>query len=387
MTRPAGEQPAFERRKVASMRTDGLLGKGALLLAILLAPPSLPLLAQSADSTTPPILDTQGKPLRGSIASLEPVVLGDVPQWISIRGRDVWNPILLHLDTAPGVSDLAAGRHYAQELEKHFVVVHWDQRGAGKSFNPKQTGSLQLERYVSDTIELAGQLRGRFRQDKVYLVGHGFGALVAFMAAQQHPGLFHALVAVAPMVSAARNEQVAYRFALDAAAQAGDTATLERLRSAGPPPYTGKDMFAKYAATRDAAVRLAASMYPDNEYRRSGGAPPADAPEYLPSERERLPQAEADVFATVYPQAARVNLAEQVPSLGVPVYFAMGRYDRTTCATTVESYFNALQSPKKAFVWFEQSGVAPIYEEPNAFVQFMVSTVLSETLKRREATQ
>jgi pimeloyl-ACP methyl ester carboxylesterase len=369
------------------MRTDGLLGKGALLLAILLAPPSLPLLAQSADSTTPPILDTEGKPLRGSIASLEPVVLGDVPQWISIRGRDVWNPVLLHLDRAPGVSDLAAGRHYAQELEKHFIVVHWDQRGAGKSFNPKQTGSLQLDRYVSDAIELASQLRGRFRQDKVYLVGNGFGALVAFMAAQQHPELFHALVAVAPMVNAARNEQVAYRFALDAAAQAGDAATLERLRAAGPPPYTGKDMFGKYAATREAAVRLAASMYPDNDYRRAGGAPPAEAPEYLPSERERLPQAEADVFATVYPQAARVNLAELVPSLGVPVYFVMGRHDRTTCATTVESYFTALQSPKKAFVWFEQSGVAPIYEEPGAFVQFMVSTVLSETFKRREATQ
>jgi proline iminopeptidase len=73
--------------------------------------------------------------------------------------------------------------------------------------------------------------------------------------------------------------------------------------------------------------------------------------------------------------------------VAVPVYFVLGRHDRTTCTTTAESYFNALQSPKKALVWFERSGAAPNYEEPDTFIQFMVTTVLTETLKRREVTQ
>lgn len=88
----------------------------------------------------------------GGIDSLEKVVLGDAEQWISIRGVDDSNPVLLYLHGGPGGSALPALRHYNHELEQYFTVVNWDQRGAGKSysadipedsFNIDQTGPVQ----------------------------------------------------------------------------------------------------------------------------------------------------------------------------------------------------------------------------------------------------
>lgn len=43
------------------------------------------------------ITDAAGKPLPGSIATLETVTLNDSEQWVSIRGQDVTKPVLLFL--------------------------------------------------------------------------------------------------------------------------------------------------------------------------------------------------------------------------------------------------------------------------------------------------
>ena len=84
---------------------------------------------------TPPILGPDGAPVPGSIAVLEKVDLNGSNQWISIRGQDVNKPILLFLAGGPGGSQLVTERRSLAGLEQHFVVVNWEQPGAGKSFD------------------------------------------------------------------------------------------------------------------------------------------------------------------------------------------------------------------------------------------------------------
>jgi len=54
---------------------------------------------------TAPITDVRGKPVPGSIASLERTKLGGVEQWILIRGESTANPVLLLLHGGPGASE------------------------------------------------------------------------------------------------------------------------------------------------------------------------------------------------------------------------------------------------------------------------------------------
>ena len=109
---------------------------------------------------TPPILGEDGKPLPNSIASLEKVQLGGVDQWLIVRGEDVNKPVLLFLSGGPGSSEAGRVMRFNQELEKHFVIVIWEQRGCAKSYpslNPKS--ALTMEQYAADIIELTDMLR------------------------------------------------------------------------------------------------------------------------------------------------------------------------------------------------------------------------------------
>ena len=85
------------------------------------------------------------------IASLEKVRLGGVDQWILIRGRNRDNPVLLLMHGGPGFPCMPFA-HVTSELEKRFVVVHWDQRGAGKSYSSSiPTSSMNMKQFVADT--------------------------------------------------------------------------------------------------------------------------------------------------------------------------------------------------------------------------------------------
>jgi pimeloyl-ACP methyl ester carboxylesterase len=326
--------------------------------------------------------------VRSAIASLEPVAIGGVKQWLLLRGHDIWSPVLLYLDRAPGTSQMAWSRRYNAALEKHFIVVNWDQRGAGKSFTGKAPSSQSpIEQAVSDLLELTGQLRTRFRQEKIYLLGHGVGATVGAVAAERHPELFHALIAVGPVVNPAEADLASYQYATEAATLGGDTAALGELKALGPPPYAGKELSSNYAALREVTLRFAGAKYPSNEFRQTMAAAVAEAPEYSPAERQRLPEAEAQAFAAMYPALARLDLAREVPALAIPAYFVLGRHDHAAAPLAAEKYFEALKAPAKSLAWFEQSGPAPNYEEPDRFLQLMVSGVLTDTLQRREVTQ
>ena len=93
--------------------------------------------------------------MTSSITSIEKIKLGDINQWISIRGRNTSNPILLYLHGGPGTPVMPLFRYFQAPLENHFVVVQWEQRGAGKSFSwkiPKKT--MIIQQFISDLHEL-----------------------------------------------------------------------------------------------------------------------------------------------------------------------------------------------------------------------------------------
>lgn len=58
------------------------------------------------------------------------VRIGGIEQWATIRGDDATNPVLLLLHGGPGDVQSPFISTYAP-YEKDFVLVQWDQRGAG----------------------------------------------------------------------------------------------------------------------------------------------------------------------------------------------------------------------------------------------------------------
>ena len=72
-----------------------------------------------------------------------------------IRGQSVANPLLILVHGGPGFPETRFFRYFNEPLEKSFTVVYWEQRGTGKSFNSKMTGSsMTVEQFIADLDEL-----------------------------------------------------------------------------------------------------------------------------------------------------------------------------------------------------------------------------------------
>ena len=87
---------------------------------------------------------------KGRLDSLEKIEIGGIEQWIYMTSNDISKPVLLFLHGGPGYTMLPILHEYNRELEDHFLVVNWDQRGAGLSYSGYiHDDSMTLKHFVS----------------------------------------------------------------------------------------------------------------------------------------------------------------------------------------------------------------------------------------------
>ena len=300
--------------------------------------------------------------------SLERVSLGGLDQSLYLRGSPQ-NPLLLFLHGGPGVSEMSLSP-YMRALERHFLVVHWDQRGAGKSYQPGMPREVMtLEHLIADTRDLARVLQGRFQQEKLLLVGHSWGSALGALTAERYPKLFHALVGVGPLVHGQENETRFYHYALARAQQLRRLATLRRLHLLGEPDAAANSSLMRwwwlyrmgnlFYHTKD----LFSALWTGLRF-------------YAPREVPRYFQALFFSLESLWSAKLRINLFESAPSLQVPLYLFAGRHDVVTPTDLAQAYFHEVDAPLKKLVWFERSAHCPHLEEPARFAEVLVGQVL-----------
>jgi pimeloyl-ACP methyl ester carboxylesterase len=255
-------------------------------------------------------------------------------------------------------------------------MVNWDQPGSAKSFHARDIKQLTMEQYLEDAYALILQLRARFHQQKIYLVGHSWGSLLGIQLAHSHPHLFHAYIGIGQMVKTTENDVMGYTFALDQLSQKSDTRTLEMLKKQGPPPYYGKDLLQKYARYSIVLARHMKAKAPGHlgmtlDAYRSG--------EYGWIDKMNLPRGGISTFSHVYPQLAPVDVKTIARQFDIPITFIHGRWDVNQMGSLTAEYYADIQAAHKEMIWFEQSGHLPHYEESERFIDVMINQVLRET--------
>jgi pimeloyl-ACP methyl ester carboxylesterase len=315
------------------------------------------------------------------IASLEKVALGGTRQWILIRGEDASNPVLLFLHGGPGTSMMPVAHHFGHRLEQGFVVVHWDQRGTGKSYNPAiPEQSLTIEQFLSDTQELVELLRARFGVERIYLIGHSWGSILGIMTVQRHPELFHAYVGMGQVTDERRSEHIGLQYVRDRARELGNQQALQEL--------AGLDM----DKLKDAVIqrkwlsRFGGDFYEGkalpllSDFDRRWVWSALRSPEYSWLDLLRFQLGFSKALRSLFREFKQVNFMRTAARLDVPVYFFMGRHDHNKHPELVSEYYEMLEAPRgKHLIWFDKSGHSPCLEEPEQFAEMMISRVLKET--------
>ena len=106
------------------------------------------------------------------------------------RGADT----LIAIHGGPGVDLESIANDFAPLGERH-VVIFYDQRGAGRSELPKDTTRLAVRRQIADLDEV----RRHFKLQRVTLVAHSYGPLLAASYALEHPQAVTRMVLFGPV--------------------------------------------------------------------------------------------------------------------------------------------------------------------------------------------
>jgi len=343
--------------------TTGLATLVFVALALFIARPA----------STAPIVGGDGEPLAGSLAELVTVPIGGHDQVMMIRGRNVGNPVLLYLTGGPGGTDMGAIRRDVG-LEQDFVVVTWDQRGAGKSYAALDpTDTFTSDQLVADTIEVTNYLRDRFDENKIYLVGQSWGSTLGVLAARQRPDLYHAFVGVGQMVSQRETDILFWEDTIAWAEETGNTGLAESLRSNGPPPYEDLNQYAGVISHEHDW-----NAYPELDL---GNEMPAIlfVPEYTFMDRINAFKGFLDTNGTLYPQLQSIDFRQDVPALGVPFYMVLGEHEARGRAVLADEWFALVDAPAKQRFVFEGSGHRAHFDQPGRFAELMAN-VLETTM-------
>ena len=133
--------------------------------------------------------------------------------YLLVRGADAGAPVLLWLHGGPGGAERPLFRYFNGRLEKYFVVVYWDQRGAGRSFDAKaDPRHLTIAQQLADLDQLVNHLRLSLHREKIILIGHSWGAALGLLYTQAHPDKLSAFVAVNPLVSMQEQQRAEHDF-------------------------------------------------------------------------------------------------------------------------------------------------------------------------------
>lgn len=306
------------------------------------------------------------------------VRVGGIEQWVTIKGDDRNNPVVLFLHGGPG----DALSPYADSIyggwEKDFTLVQWDQRGAGRTYGksgPLIEPTMTVERMVQDGVEVAEFLTKHLNKKKIIILGGSWGSILGVYMAHARPDLFYAYVGSAQLVNTRKNEAASYARVLEMARAAGDQQAITDLTRIGPPPWDSLfkswPVFRKwrrvYQAKTATAPPVAATLNP------AYGSP-----------EERAQYAAADDFCFEHfwglkmsGPLEQVDLPEVGTEFKIPIFILQGQEDLTALPEIAKTYFDSIKAPSKQFYLVPGTG----HEEESAIELDMTLKVLIERVR------
>ena len=301
------------------------------------------------------------------------VRIGGIEQWITLRGEDRDNPVLLLLHGGPGSA--MSGLTYAllRPLEAHFTVAQWDQRGAGKTFGrhgKAGAGEMSFDRMIQDGVEVAEHLRRDLGKDKLVLVGLSWGSGLGTEMVARRPDLFSAYVGTGQVVDMRRGEAISYAALMERLKAKNDAKAIAALEAVGPPPYPSRKalltqrriLFANGSAADRAMMRaLPLTLWT---------APGLTLPDIWANLRGALFSLDA-----LYDALMTYDIRRLGTRFEIPMIYLQGKDDIQTPTALVEEYYAEIEAPAKALVLIEGGAHMAMVTHVEAFVRELVARV------------
>lgn len=297
-----------------------------------------------------------------AIDTTETIDIGGIKQVISIKGKDAAKPLLLYLHGAGASSSSVISKAdlLTTKLQEHFVVVLWDQREFGKTFElNKSPQAITVKLRVDDTKEVVDYLLKKFGRKKLYLAGHSMGSVLGIHIADKYPELLYVLIAMSPPVNGVESQRIAIDNLKKHFKKIKNDRAVKELETIKLPTLDFEPSFIQYKWQTE----FDGEKVTDQQW----------------EEAKPLLKKALESSGAIYKEIYEMNFFKEFPSVKCPVYFFAGRKDFSTNSTLTEKYYKKLKAPKKRLFWFEKSAHNLPDAEPDLMQQIIINNILPDT--------
>lgn len=295
------------------------------------------------------------------------VRIGGIDQWVSIRGEDRNNPVLFVIHGGPGCCYSMFTPHL-RPWEKHFTVVQWDQRGAGRTFRrtgARGSGEISMQQLTSDAIEVAEYLRAFLHQERLFLLASSIGSTFGLQVARKRPDLFYAYIGTDQNVGMVRGRdedqhQLIQR--LHVHGMLKGLRVVERI-GADATKWTPHDFttIAQWAMKSDlSGFRRTMKLLKDAVWYAPGWTL-RDIRAFVKGMHFSLEQ--------LLPEIVRYDAWAQGTRFELPFFLFQGENDMLTLTAQAQAYFADIDAPVKRMELISNAGHFAMFLEPEQFLE------------------
>jgi pimeloyl-ACP methyl ester carboxylesterase len=274
------------------------------------------------------------------------IPIGGIEQWITIRGEDRNNPVLLFVHGGPGDVTNPWSFAFFAPWEKYFTVVQWDQRGAGRTLRksgPDVAPTMTVDRMTKDGVEVAEYLTKHLGKEKIIVVAHSFGTIFALGMVRARPDLFYAYVGTGQVADEVNNYAVAYDALVRKARITGNQLAIDELKRSGPPPYKSGE---GYGVQRKWSNKFEGA----DEFLNGTIGLALVAPGITLQDINDDTDGQILSGERLFDPSRALGPKELGLEFSLPMFCFEGDEDFTTPTALARQYFNSIKAPHKQFI-------------------------------------
>ncbi len=298
----------------------------------------------------------------------EYVLINGIHQYLFHSGTTDENPVLLFLHGGPGSAASLFAHAFQDKWEELFTVIHWDQRGTGKTLtrNPKSYPTLDV--LLDDLLEIVHYLKSTYHKQKVVLLGHSWGSVLGSLFITRHPEEVAYYIGVGQVISKRASERLIYAKVKEAIVQANDQSALNKLKALGD--YPGEQLDTQWLKKSLQLRKL------QGKYHLTMKSSVSPLKTLLTSPLFQF----SDLSALIKGNKANKELMTFLGGFDlntypaeyqVPLYYIVGEQDWQTPAALTQDYVRSINAPEKKLYIIPNAGHMTMIDQPALFLSIL----------------
>lgn len=306
---------------------------------------------------------------RGIISTEEYVKINNLYHYLLHLEGNKDNPLLLFLHGGPGSAESIFAHLMQDNWEKKYTVVHWDQRGAGKTLakNPSKDNKPTLELHLQDLLEVVKYLKKKYNKEKIAILGHSWGSILGTQFIKRYPEDISHYIGVGQVINMMENERVGFKKLKEEILKANNKSDLKKLQVIGEYPREtfNKDMIKLLGSIRNLQAKYKLAVTPNLSLIMDI----MKSPIFKLSDILSLVKALNINYELLKYLFDEYDLNKESTQYEVPIYYILGGNDWQTPYPLAQYYFDKIKAPKKALFMIHNAGHFTMLDQPKDFYE------------------